>query len=146
MVTIYGQPAFEYDSGSGYVLVQLPRCEVRPNIQESGATDVKESLDGTPEIFYRNYIPYEITVDCKAIKEADYLAIETFKRWAMQGGLFRCYPHYATGNPRPAFMPEYWEDCYLPQGTKFGINLTDGIAGFYDFSITFKSKTPVGGI
>lgn len=147
MPNYYSRPSFVYDPGTGVIILNVPLCSYQINPQDAGITTVKYSLDGTPEIHYLNYKPCEFDLSLSDISESDYLAFENFKQYAMKGQLFAFYPYsYASSSSRPSHEPEYWEDCFVMQGHKWPRGRSEGIAGRYDFTIKFWSKTPIGGI
>lgn len=139
MANYYGRPAFQWVD-NGLHVYQLPLCNISVKIEEIETKIQNLSLDKKYCEVDDLGTVWQVTVEGSLMDESDKATWLAFERWANKGNLFDFAPHYAVAN-RPTFFPSYWEDCQTIPDSKVLLNRTDGIAGRWDFSVSFFSST-----
>lgn len=138
MPNIYGRCAFEYNPGTGFILLQLPIIKATINIHKEVLRIVNESVDGSrieSDVLGMRYL---IDLQGSFMSEADKATFILFEEHAAEGKEFTYYPHYPSNN-RPAFYKAAYTNCVVPKDYKPDLSLSEDTAGWYNFSIMFTA-------
>lgn len=137
---IYGRCAFEYNPGTGDILLQLPIIRATLNQYEEFNKIENESVDWSRVETDQLGLRYLVELNGSFMSEADKASFVVFEEWAGQGNEFSFYPYYPSNN-RPAFYKSKFTTCKVPKDYKLDLSLSEDTAGWYNFNIVFRSPT-----